>query len=114
MVIGWFWRVQSRVGKKLNNYRKMFGLKEIPNHWTQTKIRESKFIPYIKDLGYYFIDRKCFGMYYFLSRVIHPLNIFPNEPKYDDNFNKIALKIAKVIPDLDEIGHLRFYVFQKV
>lgn len=104
MVEGW---------EKLNEVRKLFGLYEIGNHWTQTKMRESELMSYIYKKGYSVMKKQCFGMYYFLSRVIHPLVIKPEEPKYSDKFNEIAVEIAKKIPDFQEIGHLRFYVIKK-
>jgi SAM-dependent methyltransferase len=99
--------------EKLNSFRKLYGLYEIGNHWTQTKIIEREFIPYLYKKGYSVVKRQCFGMYYFLSRIVHPLAIRPEEPQYSDTFNEIAVEIAKHIPDFQEIGHLRCYILQK-
>jgi ubiquinone/menaquinone biosynthesis C-methylase UbiE len=99
--------------QRLNKYRKMYGLHELGNSWHQTKVEEKNLLPQMRGHGYSLLSRQCFGMYYFLSRVVHPLDIKPKEPHYDDAFNETAREIAKKIPDYDEIGHLRFYTFSK-
>lgn len=54
-----------------------------------------------------------FGMYYFLTRVIQPLLVAPEQPKYDHRLNAVAREIARFMPDLDGMGHLVGFAFSK-
>jgi len=54
-----------------------------------------------------------FGMYYFLSRIVHPLLVAPDAPKYDAPFNEIARQIALEIPDYEGLGHVALWVLRK-
>jgi len=52
-------------------------------------------------------------MYYFLSRVVHPLLVAPEAPRYDAPINRIALDIARQIPDFMGLGHLVAFILRK-
>jgi hypothetical protein len=52
-------------------------------------------------------------MYYFISRVIHPLLVAPDKPKYDARINSVALEICKKIPDFRDMGHVALFVLRK-
>ncbi|MFH1656260.1 MAG: class I SAM-dependent methyltransferase [Candidatus Nealsonbacteria bacterium] len=101
--------------EKLNKTREEFGLDPISVYdyrWPTLKFDESKLISFCKD--YYHLDKiHRFGMYYFISRVIHPLLVYPEAPKNDAEINKIARQIALKIPDYKDLGHLAFFVFRK-
>jgi len=56
---------------------------------------------------------KRFGMYYFISRVLHPMLVAPNKPKFNAKINKIAFEVARQIPDWNGIGHLTAFVLKK-
>lgn len=99
---------------KLNEYRKKFNLAEIGNHWTVTRVVEKNMIPALEKKGLKLIKRQDFGMYYFLSRIVHPLDILPKEPLYSDQFNNTAKEIAKEIPEFNDIGRMKFFIFLKV
>lgn len=102
--------------KKLNDIRKQFGLDEIPldtNKGLDTlKFDEIKLIPFLKK-HFDILEIKHFGMYYFISRVIHPLLVSPNKPKFNAKINKIAFEIARQIPDWNGIGHLTAFILRK-
>jgi len=102
--------------QKLNETRKLFGLEEIPLSTSSgldtLKFDEKKLIPFLKR-NWRIKEIKHFGMYYFISRVIHPLLVSPNKPKFDAKINKIALEIAKKVPDWNNIGHLTAFIVEK-
>jgi ubiquinone/menaquinone biosynthesis C-methylase UbiE len=54
-----------------------------------------------------------FGMYYFLTRIVQPLLVAPESPRYDHKLNQIAREIARVVPDFQGMGHLVAFVFAK-
>lgn len=100
--------------QRLNDIREMFGLYRIPTNpkWSDLKFDEEKLVPYLEDL-FDIIEVKRFGMYYFIGRVIHPLLVAPEEPKYDNPINRVACEIARKIPNFRDIGALVFYHLKK-
>lgn len=102
--------------EKLNKTRKMFGLEEISIDTSKgldtLKFDEKKLIPFLEKY-WKILEIRHFGMYYLISRVIHPLITFPNKPKFNAKINKIALEIAKKIPDWNGIGHLTAFILEK-
>jgi ubiquinone/menaquinone biosynthesis C-methylase UbiE len=104
--------------EKLNTTRALFNLPPIPNadpqyNWFSNKFDEHEMISFV--LKHFqkleFIQR--FGMYYFLSRVLHPLLVSPNQPQYDAKINEIAKTISFKIPDFENIGHVALFIFKR-
>jgi len=56
---------------------------------------------------------KRFGMYYFLTRIVQPLLVAPNSPRYDHKINEIAKQIARKYPDFKGLGHLVTFILEK-
>ena len=50
-----------------------------------------------------------FGTYYLISRVVHPLLVAPDKPKFDSKINAIARQVAEIIPDIGRLGHVMGY-----
>ena len=100
--------------QRLNDAREMFGLYRIPTNpeWSDLKFDEEKLIPYLEGL-FEIVEVKRFGMYYFIGRVIHPLLVAPEEPKYDNPINRVAYQIAQKIPNFRDMGALVFYRLRK-
>jgi ubiquinone/menaquinone biosynthesis C-methylase UbiE len=103
---------------QLNSTRKLFNLEPIldadPNYnWFSNKFDEDEMIPIalksFQKLEY--VQR--FGMYYLLSRIVHPLLVAPEQPKYDAKINEIAKIIASKIPNFDDIGHIALFIFKR-
>jgi len=85
-----------------------------PNYnWFSNKFDEDEMIPIalksFQKLEY--VQR--FGMYYLLSRIVHPLLVAPEQPKYDAKINEIAKIIASKIPNFDDIGHIALFIFKR-
>lgn len=102
---------------RLNKFRREFGLRPIQSskgsNWMNLKFDEDKLVPFLN--RYFKIrDVKRFGIYYLISRVIHPLLVEPNEPKYEAKINEIAQKIAMKYPNYEDIGHLVFLILEKL
>jgi len=101
---------------RLNDVRAMFGLPAIPgsgrNRLCTLKFNEAELLQFTADL--YDVERvQRFGMYYFLTRVVHPLLVAPEPPRYDAKINEIAREIARKVPDFMGLGHLVAFVFRK-
>lgn len=102
--------------ERLNFYRRLFGLAEIEadgrDRLLTRKFRERDLLEEAGH-GLELLRTQRFGMYYFLTRIVQPMFVAPEAPRYDHKLNEIAHRIAKSIPDLDGIGHLVGFVFRK-
>ena len=101
---------------KLNNVREMFELEPIDAKGSDRlfteKFSEKDLLEYVKP--FFIHENTCrFGMYYFLTRVVQPLLVSPEQPSYDHKLNAIARQISRLIPDFDGLGHLVAFIFQK-
>ena len=101
---------------KLNYVREQFNLAPIAadgrDRLFTLKFHEPELLDFCQSL--YDCERiQRFGMYYFITRVIHPLMVAPEAPKYSHKINEVARDIARVIPDFDELGHLVAFVLKK-
>lgn len=104
--------------RKLNNMRTKFGLVPIPeadpkSNWFSNKFDEEELMERINQLFSKVETTERFGMYFFISRVIHPLMVMPKEPQYDASLNAIARQICLEIPDFGGIGHVALWVIRK-
>ena len=77
--------------RKLNSLRKIFGLKKIRAPWHNLPINEKYVLPKILKL-FKIKQISRLGMFFFLSRVIHPSIVYPNEPDSNSIINQIYLK----------------------
>jgi ubiquinone/menaquinone biosynthesis C-methylase UbiE len=102
--------------ERLNNWRGRFALSEIDpagrDRLTTLKFRESTLLEFIKPT--YELQRiQRWGMYYFLTRIVQPLLVAPEQPAYSHKLNEVAKIIARQIPDLNELGHLVGFALRK-
>ena len=102
----------------LNSTRQIFNLDPILDadpqyNWFSNKFDENEMIhvalKYFQKLEH--IQR--FGMYYLISRIIHPLLVAPDQPKFDSKINEIAKIIAYKIPNFEDIGHIALFIFKR-
>jgi ubiquinone/menaquinone biosynthesis C-methylase UbiE len=104
--------------RSLNALRTSFGLSPIPEadptyNWFSNKFDEEEMMKVAESIFGKIETIQRFGMYYFISRVIHPLLAAPEQPKNDAHINEIARMICKKIPDYDNLGHVALFVFLK-
>jgi ubiquinone/menaquinone biosynthesis C-methylase UbiE len=101
---------------RLNEYRRRFGLSEIDpggrDRLLTLKFHETELLEFVEPL-YELLRIQRFGMYYFLTRIVQPLLVAPDPPSYDHRLNEVAKEIARVVPDLEGIGHLTGFVLRK-
>jgi len=89
---GLFVLVEGLDISELNKVRTQMGLPKISVVPHNNNFDMRKIIGYIgKKFEIHQI--KTFGMYDFITRVIHPLMVYPNEPTYDAKINEIAKRI---------------------
>lgn len=96
----------------VDKLRKSVGLNEIekyPNNVYLDELALEKF------LSNYFIIRakKYFGTYTLISKIVHPLLIFPKPPKFNAKINKIADFVSRSFLGENMPSHNVFYVLEK-
>jgi len=100
----------------MNQMRLAVGLPAITLDW-HNRLFDSEQLE--RELGRYFIiqERVDFGEYYFLSRIVHPLLVTPEEPSFEGKPNRVASEIwrSSVLKgQLAHISTLVLYVCRKV
>jgi ubiquinone/menaquinone biosynthesis C-methylase UbiE len=102
--------------ERLNNVRHQFGLDPIAadgrDRLYTLKFHEEELLAFCENL-FRLVQVQRFGMYYFLSRIVHPLLVAPDSPKYEHKINEIARRIAEIYPDFMGLGHLVGFIFAK-
>jgi ubiquinone/menaquinone biosynthesis C-methylase UbiE len=104
--------------RRLNGVRQKFGLAAIAEADPQTNRYSLKFdeSELEQEIPKHFsrIDSvERFGMYFFLSRVVHPLLAAPDSPRYDAPLNLIARQICAAMPDFQDMGHVALWVLRR-
>ena len=104
--------------QRLNTMRAKFGLPPIPeadpkSNWFSNKFDEEELSKNLAKLFTSVETTQRFGMYFFLSRVVHPLLIAPKGPQYDAPINAIARQICYQIPDFEGLGHVALWAIRK-
>lgn len=104
--------------QRLNDVRSRFGLDPIPDadpryNWFSNKFDEDEMLPVALRSFRKLVQIQRFGMYYLISRVIHPLLARPDQPKYDAPINTIARLVCSQFPDFEGIGHVALFVFER-
>lgn len=97
---------------KLNELRNIFGLGKIKVHWHNLYIDEDKFIPFLSE-HFNILSIERFGMYQFISKVIYPLLVYPEEPKFDAKINEIARIIGSKITNFKDASHQVTFILEK-
>lgn len=98
--------------ERLNRYRRSVGLPAMPKVWHNIDFKEAETLRFLKR---FFIveERLHFGMYDFLSRVVHPLMVMPDEPRYDARINEVAAKLALDRQEFGDLSRVLFLVLKK-
>lgn len=82
----------SETFEKLNKLRRANGLNAISLHWHNLLLPKLSFEEKLRQ--YFHIERIVdFGVYYFISRIIHPILVAPEEPQFEGRMNHIAHQI---------------------
>ena len=102
---------------RLNELSQKVGLEAIPHstkqNWWINRFDEDKIEQFLSQI-FKIQEIQRFGMYFFLSRIIHPLMVFPEKPKFDSKMNLIARETAsKIGTDYKNLGHSTLFVLKK-
>jgi ubiquinone/menaquinone biosynthesis C-methylase UbiE len=98
--------------RRLNAVRERVGLEPIPTvdseSFSSLKLNETELRRWLEP-EFEIAEERFFGTYYLISRVVHPLLVYPDQPRFDAPINTIARKVAEVLPDAGRLGHVTGY-----
>jgi len=83
---------------RLSTCRQKFGLDPTEIKWHNLPIEEKIVFSKINNL-FKIENIKRLGTYYFISRIIHPSLVFPDEPQPDSKINDVARKAEEILRD---------------
>ena len=89
--------------EQLNQAREAMGLERMPPVLYNLDFDEDKLWPFIRQ-HFEIVEVRYFGIYDFVSRIIHPLLVMPEEPQYDARVNEIAREAALTFRGMDDFG----------
>jgi ubiquinone/menaquinone biosynthesis C-methylase UbiE len=99
---------------KMNELRERVGLYPIVSPWHDLNLDEKKLDSFLRK---YFrtLERRSFGLFFFVSRLVHPMLVRPEEPKYDAKINEVAREVQLRLKDdpFRGVGHLFLLVLSK-
>lgn len=90
--------------QEVNRMREAFGLPPLKVHWHNKYLDEAVFLAYLSTLFEQVADCR-FGMYHFLSKIVHPLLVYPKEPAFDARMNEVAKQVARKFPEFGRLSH---------
>ena len=94
--------------------RQRHGLPPMKRHWHNCLLREELLRDFLPQLFHVRAVEKM-GLYYLISRVVHPLSVLPVEPRYDHPMNALAVRLTLELPPetLAEYSVNGLYVLEK-
>ena len=100
--------------ENLNSIRSKFGLDPIVPPWHNKVIDELVFFDKIKSL-FELVSEINLGDYFFITRVIHPMLVYPEKPSYKNKINEVAFNLSNsdlgIAPNFSQA---KLYVLRKV
>ena len=95
--------------RHLNAMRTQMGLSEMPKVWHNVDFEETQLMPYL-DRFFTLEARRHFGVYDFVSRIVHPMAVAPESPVYDSAINRTAAQLAVQLQDFGPVSRVAFLV----
>jgi SAM-dependent methyltransferase len=96
----------------LNALRATFNLPAMPTVWHNVDFDEEQTLAHL-DRCFEVEHRVHFGIYDFLSRVVHPLAVAPQEPRYEAPLNEVASRLALSLHAFPELSRVLFLVLRR-
>lgn len=101
--------------QQMNLSRESVGLTGIPLNWHNSLLNRN-LLDNALPKNFAVEDIVDFGEYYFLSRIVHPLLVAPEEPKFDGELNVIASRVWRTgvaRGAFKQLSTLMLYVFRR-
>lgn len=96
----------------LNRMRTRMGLEAMPVVWHNVDFERDRTLEFLG--RYYKVAEECgFGLYDLIARIVHPVLVAPEPPKYEAKINEIAARIAAAMPGCDELSRVLILVLER-
>jgi len=104
----------SRNGRRrLNELRVAVGLGEMPPVWHNVDFDDEATLEYLAE-SFRVECRLHFGVYDFVSRVVHPLMVAPERPKYEARINEVAAKLALDVQEMGRVSRVLALILRRL
>lgn len=97
---------------ELNTVRINVGLPRIITVSFNQNFNEDLLLAFVRN-DFNIIAIHKFGVYDFITRVVHPLLVYPEEPTYDAKINKIAATLTAKISRFDQVSRMIGLILEK-
>jgi hypothetical protein len=92
--------------------RMNMGLSEMPTVWHNVDFEEATLMPWLE--RFFTLEaRRHFGVYDFVSRVVHPMAVAPESPAYDSAINRTAAQLAVRLQEFGAVSRVAFLVLTR-
>jgi hypothetical protein len=88
------------------------GLSEMAAVWHNVDFEETRLMPWL-DRFFTVRARRHFGVYDFVSRVVHPMAVAPESPVYDSAINRTAAQLAVQLQDFGAVSRVVFLALER-
>jgi SAM-dependent methyltransferase len=103
----------SRDGREgLNRLREAVGLERMPEVWHNRDLVEAELLPALEE-DFVLRERHGLGTYDLVARVVHPLLVAPEKPRYEAAINEVAARVALAYGGPAEISRVLFLVLER-
>jgi SAM-dependent methyltransferase len=96
----------------LNRLREGVGLERMPRVWHNRDFEPARLLPFLGEL-FEPVEQRDLGVYDMISRVVHPLLVAPESPRYDASINQVAARVSLEAPGLPELSRVLFLVLRR-
>ena len=96
----------------LNRMRVASGLEPMPKVWHNVDFVEEQLRAFLEPL-FIIRERRHFGVYDFVARIVHPLLVAPDAPQYEARINEIGARLALDSQGHGEISRVVFLVLER-
>ncbi len=96
----------------LNGLRQCMGLSAMPPVFHNRDFEAEATLAYL-DRDFVVEERRNFGIYDLIARVVHPLLVAPEEPQYQAPINEIAARLAVGRQDAEDLSRVLFLVLRR-
>jgi SAM-dependent methyltransferase len=96
----------------LNHLRVASGLEPMPKVWHNVDFVEHELQAFLAPL-FTVVERRHFGVYDFIARVVHPLLVAPDAPQYEARINEVAARLALNSQEYGEVSRVLFLVLER-
>ena len=97
---------------RLNELRRKVGLSEMPKVWHNIDFDDQILFDAVRS-RFRVVERRHFGVYDFIARVVHPMMVWPDAPRYDAKINEVGARLALDQEEYGEISRVLYVIFER-